>query len=191
MRLHHAQQQQDLAPRDGGLRGVVRRLDMDERLGMNEQGGASAGVGAGLSEARLRDEAAMAALFAGRRVRESNSGEKVQRNLSLQRNSSPRPVFRDLRDIEGGSFKGYKIRVPRFKGFKDGAPPSTPQRKMSQKAKDSPDSVLAGVGGGGGGGGDEGPDNGGPPGDGGGDPTFDSEGRSEAILNQGLAALDP
>ena len=82
------------------------------------------------------------------------------------------------------------IKGRSFKGFKDGAPPNTPQRKMSQKTKDSPDSVLAGVGGGGGGG-DEGPDNGGPPGDGGGDPTFDSEGRSEAILNKALAALDP
>ena len=90
----------------------------------------------------------------------------------------------------GGRGLGDRATVkPQHKMSLKAKPPSTPQCKVSQK-KDSPDSVIAGVGGGGGGG-DEGPDDGGPPGDGGGDPTFDSEGRSEAILNKALAALSP
>ena len=75
LRLHHTQQQRDLAPRDGGLGGVVRRLDMDEL------GDASAGVDADLSEARLRSKS-LNTLFDGRRVHGSNSGEEVHRNPS-------------------------------------------------------------------------------------------------------------
>ena len=155
-------------------------------------GGASAGSSiasrAGSSDTGVRLEAIRARWpVAGNRAFGSNSGEREKNSTPKTTDSAPKTKD-SSKPTTGSSKPTVNSSVS--------ASISTP-RKMSPKIKKdphSPDSVLVGPGDAGGGGGVGGPggDGGGSPGGGGGsgDPTFDSEGRSEAVLNKTLAAAD-